>query len=34
MKNYKTKRETTPKKKQGTNLLSTNPKGDSHTNII
>jgi hypothetical protein len=27
-------RETTPNKKQGINLFTTNPKEDSHTNII
>ena len=34
MKNINTGRETTPQKKQESNLLSTNPKEDSHTNII
>jgi hypothetical protein len=29
-----TRRETTPQKKQESNLPSTNPKEDSHTNII
>jgi hypothetical protein len=32
--NANTRRETTPKKKQESNLLSINPKEDSHTNII
>ena len=33
MENSNTRRETTPYKKQESNLLSTNPKEDSHTNI-
>jgi hypothetical protein len=33
MENTNTRRETTPWKKQESNLLSTNPKEDSHTNI-
>jgi hypothetical protein len=32
--NANTRRETTPKKKQESNLLSINPKEDSHTNIM
>jgi hypothetical protein len=34
MENSKIRRQTTPKKKQECNLLSTNPNEDSHTNII
>ena len=33
MENTNTRRETTPWKKQESNLLSTNPKEDSHTNM-
>jgi hypothetical protein len=33
MENAKTKRETTAKKKQESNFLSTNPIEDNHTNI-
>jgi hypothetical protein len=34
MENSNNGRETTPKKKQESHLLSKNPKEDSHTNII
>jgi len=34
MGNSNTRRETTPHKKQESNPLSTNPKEESHTNII
>ena len=33
MENANTRRETTPQKEQESNLLSTNPKEDNHTNI-
>jgi hypothetical protein len=33
MENANTRRETTPQKKQESNVLSTNPKEDNHTNI-
>jgi hypothetical protein len=34
MENSNKRKETTPKKKQESNLLSTDPKEGSHTNII
>jgi hypothetical protein len=34
MENSNTRRKTRPYKKQESNLFSTNPKEDSHTNII
>ena len=34
MKNSNTRRETIPYKEQENNLLSINPKEDSHTNVI
>jgi hypothetical protein len=34
MKNSKTRKETTPKKKHEINLLTTKPKEEKHTNII
>jgi hypothetical protein len=34
MENSNTRKETIPKKRPESNVLSTNPKEDSHTNII